>query len=161
MPVVTGIPVTLLSSSNARGRLAIAIGHTVLQTKCAPELPGHSTPQSPTDGRCGHLFTPHLLSHQTARHGRLRPPLLFFGLVPGCGRRHTPLLVSCLTGLQSLSADWNLNLYLTLHTDSLSAKVVAARRGAGKSTRHKQTRMPWLQERTAATNPWRLMDAKT
>ena len=39
-------------------------------------------------------------------------------------------------GLQSLFADWNLKL-----TDSSSAKVVASRRGAGKSTRHVQTRM--------------------
>ena len=53
-------------------------------------------------------------------------------------------------GLQSLFADWNLKLQLLLHTDSSSAKAVASRRGAGKSTRHVQTRMLWLQERVAA-----------
>ena len=49
-------------------------------------------------------------------------------------------------GLQSLFADWILKLQITLHTDSSSAKAVASRRGAGKSTRHIQTRMLWLQE---------------
>ena len=44
-------------------------------------------------------------------------------------------------GLQSLFAEWNLKLQLSLHTDSSSAKAVASRRGAGKSTRHIQTRM--------------------
>ena len=44
-------------------------------------------------------------------------------------------------GLQSLFAEWNLKLQLSLHTDSSSAKAVASRRGAGKSTRHFQTRM--------------------
>ena len=39
-------------------------------------------------------------------------------------------------GLQSLFADWNLKLQLSLHTDSSSAKAVASRRGADKSTRH-------------------------
>ena len=53
-------------------------------------------------------------------------------------------------GLQSLFADWNLKLQLSLHTDSSSVKAVASRRGAGKSTRHVQTRMLWLQERVAA-----------
>ena len=53
-------------------------------------------------------------------------------------------------GLQSLFADWNLKLQLSLHTDSSSAKAVASRRGTGKSTRHIQTRMLWLQERVAA-----------
>ena len=43
-----------------------------------------------------------------------------------------------------------LNLQLSLHTDSSSAKAVASRRGAGMSTRHFQTRMLWLQERVAA-----------
>ena len=42
-------------------------------------------------------------------------------------------------GLQSLFADWN-----------LSAKANAWRRGTGKSTRHRRTRMLWLQERIAA-----------
>ena len=50
-------------------------------------------------------------------------------------------------GLQSLFADWNLKLQLSLHTDSSSAKAIASRRGTGKSTRHIQTRMLWLQER--------------
>ena len=53
-------------------------------------------------------------------------------------------------GLQSLFADWNLKLQLSLHTDSSSAKAIALRRGTGKSTRHIQTRMLWLQERVAA-----------
>ena len=53
-------------------------------------------------------------------------------------------------GLQSLVADWNLKLQLSLHTDSPSAKAVASQRGAGKSTRHIQTRTVWLQERVAA-----------
>ena len=53
-------------------------------------------------------------------------------------------------GLQSLFADWNLKLQVALHTDSSSAKAIASRRGTGKSTRHIQTRMPWLQERVAA-----------
>ena len=53
-------------------------------------------------------------------------------------------------GLQSLFADWNLELQLSLHTDSSSAKAIASRRGTGKSTRHVQTRMLWLQERVAA-----------
>ena len=53
-------------------------------------------------------------------------------------------------GLQSLFADWNLKLQLSLHTDSSSAKAIASRRGTGKSTRHIQTRMLWLQERVAA-----------
>ena len=53
-------------------------------------------------------------------------------------------------GPQSLFAYWNLELQLSLHTDSSSAKAVASRRGAGKSTRHIQTRMLWLQERAAA-----------
>ena len=52
-------------------------------------------------------------------------------------------------GLQSLFADWNLKLQLSLHTDSSRAKAVASRRGAGRSTRHVQTRMLWLQERAA------------
>ena len=46
-------------------------------------------------------------------------------------------------------ADWDLQLPLSLHTDSSSAKAIASRRGTGKSTRHTQTRMPWLQERVA------------
>ena len=53
-------------------------------------------------------------------------------------------------GLQSLFADWNLELQLSLHRDSSSAKAIASRRGTGKSTRHIQTRMLWLQERVAA-----------
>ena len=53
-------------------------------------------------------------------------------------------------GLQSLFADWNLKLQLSLHTDSSSAKAIASRRGTGKSTRRIQTRMLWLQERVAA-----------
>ena len=53
-------------------------------------------------------------------------------------------------GLQSLFADWNLKLKLSLQTDSSSAKAVALRRGAGKSTRQIQTRMLWLQERAPA-----------
>ena len=53
-------------------------------------------------------------------------------------------------GLQSLFADWNLELQLSLHTDSSSAKEIASRRGTGKSTRHIQTRMLRLQERVAA-----------
>ena len=51
---------------------------------------------------------------------------------------------------QSLFAYWNLQLQLLLHTDSSSVKAVASRRGAGKSTRHVQTRMLWLHERVAA-----------
>ena len=46
--------------------------------------------------------------------------------------------------------DWNLNLQFSLHTDPWSAKAVASRRGAGKSTRLIQTIMLWLQERVAA-----------
>ena len=53
-------------------------------------------------------------------------------------------------GLQSLFADWNLKLQLSLHTDSSSAKASASQRGTGKSTRHMQTRMLRLQERVAA-----------
>ena len=53
-------------------------------------------------------------------------------------------------GLQSLFADWNLELELSLYTDSSSAKAIASRRGTGKSTRHIQTGMLWLQERVAA-----------
>ena len=53
-------------------------------------------------------------------------------------------------GLQSLFADWNLKLQLSLHTDSSSAKAIASRRGTGKSTLLIQTRMLWLQERVAA-----------
>ena len=53
-------------------------------------------------------------------------------------------------GLQSLFADWNLELQLSLYKDSSSAKAIASRRGTGKSTRHIQTRMLWLQERKAA-----------
>ena len=53
-------------------------------------------------------------------------------------------------GLQSLFADWNLELQLSLYTDFSSAKAIASRRGTGKSTRHIQTRMLWLQERVAA-----------
>ena len=53
-------------------------------------------------------------------------------------------------GLQSLFADWNLKLQLSLHTDSSSATAIASRRGICKSTRHIQTRMLWLQERVAA-----------
>ena len=53
-------------------------------------------------------------------------------------------------GLQSLFADWNQELQLSLHADSSSAKAIASRRGTGKSTRHIQTRMLWLQERIAA-----------
>ena len=52
-------------------------------------------------------------------------------------------------GLQSLFVDWNLKLQLSLHTDSSSAKAIASRRGTGKSTRHIQTRMLWLQELVA------------
>ena len=43
--------------------------------------------------------------------------------------------------VQSLFADWNLSLQLSLHTDFSSAKAVATRRGAGKSTLHIQMRM--------------------
>ena len=53
-------------------------------------------------------------------------------------------------GLQSLFADWNPKLQISRHTDSSSAKAVASRRGADESTRHKQTRMLWLQERVEA-----------
>ena len=53
-------------------------------------------------------------------------------------------------GLQSLFADWNLKLQPSLHTESSSAKAVASRRRAGKSTRHIQTKMLWLQERVGA-----------
>ena len=53
-------------------------------------------------------------------------------------------------GLQSLFADCNLKLQLSLHTDSSIAKALASRKGTGKSTRHIQTRMLWLQERVAA-----------
>ena len=53
-------------------------------------------------------------------------------------------------GLQSLFADWNLKLQLSLHTYFSSAKAIASRRGTDKSTRHIQTRMLWLQERVAA-----------
>ena len=41
-------------------------------------------------------------------------------------------------GLQSLFADWNLKLQLSLHKESSSAKALASRWGAGKSTRHMQ-----------------------
>ena len=41
-------------------------------------------------------------------------------------------------------------LQLSLKKDSSSAKAIASRRGIGKSTRHIQTRMLWLQERVAA-----------
>ena len=53
-------------------------------------------------------------------------------------------------GLQNLFADWNLKLQLSLHTDSSSAKAIASRRGTGKSTRHIQMEMLWLQEHVAA-----------
>ena len=53
-------------------------------------------------------------------------------------------------GFKSLFADWNLEPQLSLHTDSSSAKAIASRRGTGKSTRHIQTRMLWLQEHVAA-----------
>ena len=53
-------------------------------------------------------------------------------------------------GLQSLFADWNLELQLSLHTDSSSAEAIASRRGTVNSTRHIQTRMLLLQERVAA-----------
>ena len=43
-----------------------------------------------------------------------------------------------------------LKLQLSLHTDSSSAKAIASRKGTGKSTRHIQGRMLWLQERVAA-----------
>ena len=54
-------------------------------------------------------------------------------------------------GLQSLFADWNLKLQLSLHMDSSSAKAVASRRGTGKSIRHVQTRVLYrnvLQQNT-------------
>ena len=41
---------------------------------------------------------------------------------------------------------------LSMHTDSSSAKSVASRKGACKSTRHTQTRMLWPQERVAANH---------
>ena len=47
-----------------------------------------------------------------------------------------------------------------LHTDSSSAKAVASRRGAGKSTRQIQTRMLSLQERVAAKH-WRVVKVAT
>ena len=53
-------------------------------------------------------------------------------------------------GLQSLFADWNLELQLSLCADSSSAKAISSRSGTGKSTRHIQTRMLRLQERIAA-----------
>ena len=53
-------------------------------------------------------------------------------------------------GSAKLVCRLNLKLQLSLHTESSSAKAVASRRGAGKSTRHTQTRMLWLQERLAA-----------
>ena len=37
-----------------------------------------------------------------------------------------------------------------MRTDSSSAKAVASRRGAGKSTRHIKTMMLWLQDSVAA-----------
>ena len=39
---------------------------------------------------------------------------------------------------------------LIAYRDSSSAKAVASRRGPGKSTRHKQMRLLWLQERVGA-----------
>ena len=47
-------------------------------------------------------------------------------------------------GLQSLFADWNLELQVSLYTDSSSAKAIASRRETSKNTRHIQTRMLWL-----------------
>ena len=44
----------------------------------------------------------------------------------------------------------NLKVQLSLRTDSSSAKAVASRRGAGKSTRHIKTMMLWLQDSVAA-----------
>ena len=46
----------------------------------------------------------------------------------------------------------NWKLQVPLHTDSSSAKAVASRRGAGKSTRQTQTRMLWQQEHAAANH---------
>ena len=52
--------------------------------------------------------------------------------------------------MQSLFADLNLELQLSLCTDSSSAQAIVSRRRIGKSSRHTQTRMLWLQERVAA-----------
>ena len=45
-----------------------------------------------------------------------------------------------------MSANWNLKLQLSLHTDSSSAQLLRE----DELARHLQTRMPWLQERVAA-----------
>ncbi len=52
-------------------------------------------------------------------------------------------------GVQSHMQDWGSRLPLSLHTDYSSPRSFAMRRGVGKSTRHIETRLLWLQERVA------------
>jgi hypothetical protein len=54
-------------------------------------------------------------------------------------------------GIQSLYRDWQLELSITLFSDSSSAVAFAKRRGLGKN-RHIATRYLWLQERVAMKN---------
>ena len=51
-------------------------------------------------------------------------------------------------GIQSLYADWSMDIQIELFCDSSSARSFAKRRGLGKN-RHIDTRYLWLQERIA------------
>ena len=48
--------------------------------------------------------------------------------------------------MQSYYEDWGIQLRLTIHSDSSSARSVAKRQGLGKQ-RHVMTRFLWVQER--------------
>ena len=55
---------------------------------------------------------------------------------------------SAVLGLQSLFADWGLQITVEVQSDSTSAKSMADRKGVAK-VKHMQTRFLWIQERIA------------
>jgi len=63
----------------------------------------------------------------------------FYALIKGA---------SAVLGLQSLFADWGLQVTVELQSDSTSAKSMADCKGVAK-VKHMQTRFLWIQERIA------------
>ena len=63
----------------------------------------------------------------------------FYALIKGA---------SAVLGLQSLFADWGLQVTVEVQSDRTSAKSMADRKGVAK-VKHMQTRFLWIQERVA------------
>ena len=63
----------------------------------------------------------------------------FYALIKGA---------SAILGLQSLFADWGLQVSVEVQSDSTSAKSMVDRKGIAK-VKHTQTRFLWIQERIA------------